>query len=257
MVNLDKYITYIRGEMPLILSVPHGGTLLCREIPKRSHGILGIDKNTIKLAQELINQIEEHFHKRGLKVKRPSYIFCNVSRSKIDLNRPIERAFNQKSELAKQIYNYYHKTIRETIDYNIKTNNQSLLMDIHGFEINSRPDGYRDVDIILGTNNLKSLYPTSIKKKDWNKNIRGKIVQKFIELKVPIAPGHERRREYVLSGGYTTKKYGASSISNSQSMQIEFSDRIRVYDRNLKEKVLNSLAGIIFNEFNPSRLKYQ
>ncbi|MEJ2294177.1 MAG: hypothetical protein P8Y23_05355, partial [Candidatus Lokiarchaeota archaeon] len=78
------------------------------------------------------------------------------------------------------------------------------------------------------------------------------IISKFLDLDIPIAPGHQRRREYVLSGGYITKKYGASQLKNSKSIQIEFSDRIRIYDGDLKSKVLKSLAEIIFTYFNQS-----
>ena len=254
MEDLSKYIIHKKGSMPLILSVPHGGEEICKEIPSRSTGILGIDKNTISLAQELIDHIQNTYRDRNYQIEKPSIIYCNIARNKIDLNRPLEKAFDQSSVLAKNVYLFYHGTLRKYINYNIETFNRSLILDIHGFETKSRPKGFRDVDIIIGTNNLKSLYAKALKKKDWSKNIRGEIVKKFLELEIPIAPGHQRRREYVLSGGYITKKYGASNIKNSQAMQIEFSDRIRIHNENLKTLVLKSLAETIFNEFNSINL---
>ncbi len=250
MVNVDKYVSHEKGAIPLILSVPHGGELIYEEIPTRSLGILGIDKKTIQLAQELIQEFQSIYFRKTSENKKPSFVFCNVTRRKIDLNRPIEKAFNHESQLAKYIYHFYHKTIQEYIFHNIEAYNRSLLIDIHGFERNKRPQGFRDVDIILGTDNLKSMYSNSLKKKDLSKNLRGLIVKKFLELNIPIAPGHQRRREYVLSGGYITKKYGASNIPKSQSMQIEFSDRIRLYDNDLRKTVLKTLAEIIFDEFS-------
>jgi N-formylglutamate amidohydrolase len=252
MEDLDKYITYEKGTIPLILSVPHGGDQIYEEIPERSSGILGIDKNTILLTENLIDHIQSVYQDRINKKEKPSFIFCKVTRSKIDLNRPIEKAFNQTSILAKKVYQKYHEILKQYILHNIEIYNKSLLFDIHGFEVRSRPWGFRDVDIILGTNNLKSLFTASVKKKDWKNNIRGEIISKFLELDIPIAPGHQRRREYVLSGGYITKKYGASQLKNSESIQIEFSDRIRNYDGDLKSKVLKSLAEIIFTYFNQS-----
>ena len=80
--------------------------------------------------------------------------------------------------------------------------------------------------------------------------MRGKIVKKFNELNIPIAPGHPRRSEYVLKGGYIVQKYGASRIKDSQAIQIEFSDTIRLYDEELREKALNSLAQLFFEECN-------
>lgn len=250
MEDLDKYITYEKGTIPLILSVPHGGDQIYEEIPERSSGILGIDKNTILLAENLIDHIQSVYQDRIDKKEKPSFIFCKVTRSKIDLNRPIKNAFNQTSIIAKMIYQRYHEILKKYIFHNIEIFNRSLLFDIHGFEVKSRPQGFRDVDIILGTNNLKSIFDKPVKKKDWNKNIRGEIISKFLDLDIPIAPGHQRRREYVLSGGFITKKYGASQVKNSESIQIEFSDRIRIYNGDLRSRVLKSLAEIVFKYFN-------
>jgi len=250
MESLNKYIQHKKGTIPLILSVPHGGELKCEEIPTRSIGIRGVDKNTIFLAQDLIQQIKNIYFTRKNRPEIPSFVFSNVARNKIDLNRTIGKAFNQDSPLARKVYVSYHNTLKKFITLNIEVYNKSLLLDIHGFETRSRPRGFRDVDIILGTDNLKSLVGKPIKKSRWSDNVRGDIIKKFLELDIPIAPGHPRRREYVLSGGYITKKYGASQIKNSETIQIEFSDRIRIHNMDLKLIVLKSLAEILFKYFN-------
>jgi len=243
-VDIKDYIEYYRGSIPLIISVPHGGTTICDNIPRRTNGILGIDKDTIKLACELIEMIKNIF-----KFKTPSYIISKIHRAKIDFNRSSYEAFDQESELAKEIYHFYHNKIEELILYNLETFNYSMLIDIHGFEKDKRPKGFRDVELILGTNNLESLYPNSIPKRDWGKNLRGKIVKEFNILNIAIAPGHHLRREFVLTGGYITTKYGASKIKNSQTIQIEFSDKIRLYDKELRNIVLSTLAELLYNEF--------
>jgi hypothetical protein len=128
---------------------------------------------------------------------------------------------------------------------NLKFFGRSLLIDLHGFEKNKGPTGFRDVDIILGTNNLESFFSEPILRKHWVNSIRGKIIKKFLDLEILIAPGHPKRKEYVLTGGYITKVYGASQIPKSQAMQIEFSERIRIQDLELRELVLNALANIL------------
>jgi len=244
MVDIKDCIEYYRGSIPLIISVPHGGTTICDNIPQRTNGIHGIDKDTIKVACELIEMIKDVF-----KFKTPSYIISKIHRAKIDFNRNSSEAFDQESELAKKIYHFYHNKIEEIILYNLETFNRSMLIDIHGFEKDKRPKGFRDVELILGTNNLESLYPNSIPKRDWGKNLRGKIVKEFNKLNIAIAPGHHLRREFVLTGGYITTKYGASHIKNSQTIQIEFSDKIRLYDKELKNIVLSTLAELLYKEF--------
>ena len=239
MFDSKEYIEFKQGNIPLIISVPHGGTLKCTFIPKRSSGIFGIDKGTIQFTRDLVEKFEI------LDSKSPSSIISKIHRSKIDLNRGKDDAYNQNSLFARKIYTFYHNKIRDLILDNLRIFNYSLLIDIHGFEANNRPLGFRDVDIILGTNNLESFFPHPIPRKDWDKNVRGDIVKKFIKLNIPIAPGHPRRKEYVLTGGYITQQYGASQINNSQSMQIEFSDRIRVIDEELRTIVLENLAKIL------------
>jgi N-formylglutamate amidohydrolase len=249
MLELSGYIEFQKGNLPLILSVPHGGTLECENIPKRTSGILGIDVKTIEIAKNLITILQTNFKQKTSIVKTPSYVISMVHRSKIDLNREKTEAYMQESYLAKEIYEFYHKKIEEIVLHNLKVYNHSLLIDLHGFEKASRPPGFRDVDIVLGTNNLESFFPAKVPKKEWGKNIRGKIVQKFLDLDIPIAPSHPTRSEYVLTGGYITKKYGASQIPKSQAIQIELSDRIRLKDRGLREIVLDALAQILFEDF--------
>jgi len=242
MVNLKEYIEFEKGTLPLIISVPHGGTLECRSIPKRTEGIMGIDKATYELSHDLIFQIKYESE------RLPSYIISKIRRSKIDLNRSETEAYNSNSALASKIYQLYHRKIKEFISENLKTFKYSLLIDIHGFEKHKRPPRYRDVELILGTDNLASIFSEPVPIKDKDKNIRGKIIKKFLKLGIPIAPGHLRRKEYVLTGGYIIKQYGTSKIPGSQSMQIEFSDRIRLYDGDLRRKVLKALSEVLLDE---------
>lgn len=252
MKEINKYIEFEVGNIPLIISVPHGGLLECDSIPQRTEGVLGIDRGTVDLAKNLIKQISIEFDSGKEGFKTPFNIISKVRRNKIDLNRSEHEAFNQNSFIAKEIYRFYHNKIEELILTNLNKYNRSLLIDIHGFERDARPQGFRDVDIILGTNNLESLFSKPIKKRDWDKNVRGRIIKKMLELGIPVAPGHPRRKEYVLTGGYITTQYGASRFLQSQTIQIEFSDRVRLYDKNLKERVINTLAHILFEDWHES-----
>ncbi|MFW9948245.1 MAG: hypothetical protein ACFFDX_15575 [Candidatus Odinarchaeota archaeon] len=245
----NKYIKFHKGSIPLLITVPHGGTIKYTEIPTRKAGILGTDKGTIELAFELIKRVENLFRTKSSSQKTPSYIISKIHRSKIDLNRKESKAYNSNSILARNIYQFYHKKIKELIEYNITSFNHSLLIDLHGFEKDKKPQGFRDVEIVLGTNNLETLFSSTKSKKDWDKNLRGRIICKFIELNIPIAPGHQRRREYILTGGFTIKNYGASKLANSQAIQIEISDRIRIFDKTLRNKVVSTLAELLVDEF--------
>ncbi|MFX1419885.1 MAG: hypothetical protein ACFE9N_13285 [Promethearchaeota archaeon] len=245
MPEFRNYLDFKEGNIPLILSVPHGGILECDSIPLRTTGILGIDKGTTELSKNLIEQISRTFENEKLGIKIPFYIISMVRRSKIDLNRNEGDAHDQNSFLAREIYRFYHEKISEWIHSNICKFGRSLLLDIHGFEKDNRPNGFRDVEVILGTNNLGSLFNNPVPKRDWEKNLRGKIIQKMLNLGINIAPGHPRRKEYVLTGGHITTLYGASRIPKSQAIQIELSDRIRLFDSDLKVLVIKTLAKVL------------
>ncbi|MHA2037287.1 MAG: hypothetical protein ACW972_09705 [Promethearchaeota archaeon] len=248
MVILKDYVEFQKGTIPLVISVPHGGTVECENIPKRSQGILGVDGRTIEIAKMLIESIKKEYKKYDLDDKIPSYVFSMTRRSQIDMNREEKEAFVQNSRIAKKIYKTYHTKIYKFVKDNIRLFTRSLLIDIHGFEKNKRPQGFRDVDIILGTNNLESFFPVPVPRRELGNNIRGKIIQKFLDLGIPIAPGHPKRKEYVLTGGYITKKYGASQIPRSQAIQIEFSNKIRIWDNKLRGSVLDALSYILVQD---------
>ena len=255
-LEIEKYIKFERGSLPLIISVPHGGTLDVKGIPYRSHGVLGIDKATIELAQELNSLLQKLSSNYFSTQQTPSSIISKVRRKQIDLNRMHSEAYSPDSNLAEKIYLFYHDKIREVILENINKFNKSILLDLHGFEKDKRPQGYRDVEIILGTNNLASFFSEPVSVKNRANNLRGTIIKKFIDLDIPIAPGHPRRKEYVLTGGYITQKYGTSEIEKSQAIQIELSDRIRIYDKELRNRVLESLAEILLSHISKSMQIY-
>src|SRR5690606_324083 len=76
------------GDMPLIISAPHGGRLRPEEIPDRSCPNITtvLDTNTEELAQEMERILVEEY---GV---RPYMIVAQISRRKIDLNREINEA---------------------------------------------------------------------------------------------------------------------------------------------------------------------
>lgn len=253
MLKVREFVEFGKGDIPLIISVPHGGALAGNNIPERLNGIFGIDKGTIEFSKDLIKLIKKNFRIKGIGNSTSSYVISKVRRSQIELNREENVAYVQTSLLAQEIYNFYHNKIQELIHSNLESHGRSLLIDIHGFEKDDRPQGFRDVEVILGTNNLNSISSKPITKKDWGKNIRGKIIKRFLDLDISIAPGHPRRREYVLTGGFITRQYGASHLkSKSQAIQIEFSDRIRLYDQELRDLVLKTLTEVLIENLAKS-----
>ncbi|MHA1479626.1 MAG: hypothetical protein ACTSPU_15640, partial [Promethearchaeota archaeon] len=100
----DIYIEHCQGSIPLIISVPHGGSLMVERIPDRVEGIHGIDRNTVNIACSLRKKISKLFGLNQENTKVPSYIISKVHRIKIDFNRKPSKAFNKESNMAKKLY---------------------------------------------------------------------------------------------------------------------------------------------------------
>ncbi|MHA1195082.1 MAG: hypothetical protein ACTSRH_03810 [Promethearchaeota archaeon] len=248
MPEFNEYFDYFQGDLPIIFSVPHGGDFLSNNIPSRKEGILGIDINTIQLTNLIIKKLIMLFENEGSVYKNPSWIMSKIHRSKIDFNRDEKNAYFSGSKLAKQLYDFYHGKLLEFIKYNLNEFSFSLLFDIHGFDKKDIPFNFPIVDIVIGTNNMQTIIGYNTRRFEWKNTIRGKIIKLFLKEGIKIAPNKPVRREYVLTGGYIVNKYGAMNIKNSMTIQIEFSDDVRMNNLLLKEKVISILADAIYQE---------
>src|SRR6476646_1894719 len=79
----NRYIEYLAGDLPLILSAPHGGREKPEELPDREQGTFAFDTNTQELARAIASELET---RTG---RWPHVIICRVHRRKIDCNREI------------------------------------------------------------------------------------------------------------------------------------------------------------------------
>ena len=137
----EKYIEYYAGNIPIILSAPHGGQLTPEEISDRTYGTFVTDLNTYELTKTIMDSMIVRFG------GYPHVILCKLKRTKLDANRDsIEAAQENKYALrAWQEYHHYIEVAKKKI-----TNDQGsgLFLDIHGHGIN--PDGFYDLRTWLG-----------------------------------------------------------------------------------------------------------
>jgi N-formylglutamate amidohydrolase len=248
MINDKDFVYCERGNAPIIFTVPHGGKKKFEDLlVERDSGIKGIDKNTISFALLLQKTISDFNLKKTETKCYPSIIYSDVHRSRIDFNRPPEDAYSAKCELCEKIYAQFHDNIENLIKHNIKRRNISYLFDIHGFEKSKRPPGFMDVEIVVGTQNLRSILPQNHSKEEKMDNIRNAIVKDLHENDILTAPIWPRQKEYVLTGGYIVQKYGIENLNYSKSLQIELSDDVRYKNKGLREKVIKTLSEVISN----------
>jgi N-formylglutamate amidohydrolase len=220
-------ITIQQGNLPLILSAPHGGRLAIPGAAKRTgenflikRGLKNnftdaFDGNVDLVALTLADEIEK---RTG---KRPYVVVANFSRTYVDANRTAEEAY--ESDAAKAVYEEYHGAIRKFRTEIIQKWKRGLLIDIHGHG--------RDAEaIIRGT-------------ADWH-SVRH-LVEEFGKEAVagpegllgPIAAAGNKfippidkfdEKEYTaLNGGFITRNYGSFQGGNFDAIQFELGTNYR------------------------------
>jgi len=53
---IKNHIRYYKGDIPLILTAPHGGEVTPDDINDRSHGVFELDDYTLELTEDIINE---------------------------------------------------------------------------------------------------------------------------------------------------------------------------------------------------------
>ncbi|QNM84137.1 T9SS type A sorting domain-containing protein [Polaribacter pectinis] len=120
-----KYIEYIPGTMPIIISAPHGGRLQPSELPTRSCGTNEMDDNTDVLIKEIQKKCFDQFG------AYPYIIVNRLHRRKLDPNRN-ESVATCGNSTAKIYFDAFHGFIDQaSTDINNKFG-KGLYIDLHG-----------------------------------------------------------------------------------------------------------------------------
>jgi len=160
----NEYIEYRPGNTNLIISVPHDGFYMPGNIPNRTHGCRDKAKSeggncqypytsdcpsdgpssdewfckAVTYNDAFTQEIGRGFIKeyQSLTGKTPYLVINNLHRSRMDPNRPLDRALgsNQGNAEAELAYNEYHNLILKAKDAMKKYNTEGigLLVDFHG-----------------------------------------------------------------------------------------------------------------------------
>lgn len=163
--KVARFIEIRRGQLPVILSAPHGGRERPNDIPDRTKGVFAFDTNT----QELANACAEAFFKTF--DKRVHLIMCKLHRIKLDCNREQNEA-TDGSPLVLQAWEKYHAAIASAARAILKEHGSGLLIDLHGHGHKSQtlelgygleaedlalPDSSINAEPILGKSTLRRL----------------------------------------------------------------------------------------------------
>ena len=221
------YILKHSGQLPIILSAPHGGGLEAPGIPPRSGEALakgpsgfftGRDTGTEELAREVVVAIEKRFG------KRPYLVASRLHRKYLDPNRPAAIAFDNTA--IQPVYDLYHDSLAE---YCREVTNQfrvGLLIDIHGQS--SRTDTvFRGTKNGLTVSRLREKFgqaahdgPQSLfgllQTRGWT------VVPDMLGQAVAVDKQPADKEQAGFTGGYIVQTYGSHQSQPIDAMQLEF-----------------------------------
>jgi N-formylglutamate amidohydrolase len=116
---------YIPGDLPLIVTAPHGGYEKPDDLPTRTGGVVESDFNTQELARTIAAVIHaqtgQHVH----------LVICHLHRSKLDANREVAEAAGE-SALAQAAWAEYHAFIDTACASAVRAFGVAFLIDLHG-----------------------------------------------------------------------------------------------------------------------------
>ena len=230
----DSWLETVNGNMPLVISAPHGGTISPEGIKDRDCGTKEMDNNTAQLALEIENAFKTS-------EKKPYLIIAKLARKKIDFNRDLEEATCGNPQME-YTWKQYHKYIEEAIDAAIKKFGYVMYIDLHGqshpvkrlelgyflsttalrevqesTEMNSEVGAKTSVKNLLENNNQLSL-----KELLMGENAFGTLMEKSGFPAVPsLGNPYPKQGEPYFNGGYNTRRYTSSDYPKVFGMQIE------------------------------------
>jgi N-formylglutamate amidohydrolase len=232
-----QYVEYWAGDLPLIISVPHGGSLEPTEIPNRTCATCTTvkDANTRELGIALHAAIKNAF---GC---APHLIISNLHRKKLDPNREIAEAA-QAIPAAELAWREFHEFINAAKKAVSDQHQRGLLIDLHGHghAIQRLEIGYLldTLDLRLSDVSLSApqqVNSSSIRRLVGDNRGRLKMAQLIrgpyalgsllAEANYPSVPSaamwSPSLGEPYFNGGYITRIHGSQDNSAIDALQIE------------------------------------
>lgn len=199
------------GNLPILLTVPHGGLRPVPNVVQRTRGITSTDGYTIEIAQAVAKHLEASLG------ARPYLVAARFTRKHIDANRAPANAY--ESPHAKATYDAYHGEIRRYIaEIKAKHPQGALLLDLHG---------QSDDPAVLhrGTQNgataaalLRKHGPDAL---TGPKSIFGVIQASGFKVFPPNGPIGFPPEDRRFNGGYTVQTYGSRNPQGLDAIQLE------------------------------------
>ncbi len=228
----NQYIEYYAGDLPIIVSAPHGGHEVPAEIPDRTWGDLTYDTNTQELVRAFVSAMVA---RTG---RHPHVILNRLHRKKLDANRDVLEAA-QGNVFAIQAWQEFHGYLDAAKRAIAASAGKGLYIDLHGhghtiqrLELGyllsagelALPDDSLNAPAIAGSSSVRNLVRNggiSLSGLLHGPRSLGTFLVNRSYAAVPgsmqVAPGSAP----YFTGGYNTARHGSQSGGTIDAIQIE------------------------------------
>ena len=227
-----------QGNIPVLITAPHGGSQTPGELDPRTNGTLLKDLRTKEITQQFNTYYGSTFS------LQPYVVIADVHRNRIDFNREHDAMDPSQSEAyedpdAAPYYQYYHNTIRGFVD-EIRTQwSTGLLIDIHGqaadadvifrgTDVDSIPDGNPGSDLDSTVENLLMNFGDDAL--NGPNGLLGALAAQSPDYTITpdlADPYNADDEDNSYDGGYTVKTYGSHHADGIDAIQLEFGSDFR------------------------------
>lgn len=216
-LELAECIRVQKGELPIIISAPHGGN---REIPdvepRTGEGLekgpsgffTGRDVGTEQLALAVAVEVKK---KLG---REPWFVISRVHRRYIDFNRPAEIGWEDPD--ARPVYEHYHSSLAAACREVAEEYHCGLLIDIHG-QGTSRSTVFRGTQNGRTTALLQQRFGLAAQAGD--ESLFGLLAARGWKVHPNPLDGKEQAG---FTGGHIVGTYGSHQQTAIDAVQLEF-----------------------------------
>jgi len=229
----NKWNSLLQGNMPLVISAPHGGLNNLETVPDRTcdDAVTVTDVNTADLAVEIAERLQAD---HGL---TPYLVICNISRKDVDQNREPE-AGTCGNEKMQRSWVEFHGLIDGALKEAVERYGFCLYIDLHG---HGHAEQRLEVGYLFEERELERLYRGAVLPEDAPFSLR-RLLRDTVDLQrlvfgprsfgtrmaeagFPSVPSLQdpfpQPGQKFFGGGYNTKRHTGPDYPGVFGWQIE------------------------------------
>jgi N-formylglutamate amidohydrolase len=238
----NEFLHVQRGDLPVLITAPHGGSKSIPGVPKRKgpegelkNGkfVTSRDSGTLELALAAAKEVER------ISGRRPYVVAFLAHRQFADVNRPENEGVEHPD--AKAAHAAFHAHVREFVDELAQRFPRgALLLDIHGQAASSNT-------VFRGTQNgttvMRLVEKQGVAALTGEHGVLARLAARGIEVS-PAKPPPNPPENPSYSGGFIVRTYGSHRTNGVDAIQLEFGSWFRA-DEAKREQTARALADAI------------